>query len=1247
MTAKYLSTMAAIFCYHFLIIFNVIDAGLTCSTEPHNNVLCVSNNNHRLCHDYNASEYHTLAYYMNHSSEYFKSFETYIFQPGKHTPLNTSTLNFTNVTNLTLIGLNDEASAAIVDCNGRFTAFEFTYFSNITIKHLTFSGCIRKRDNTNNRLATLAFIDGTHLSLLGVTLFKSVDESFYINNILGDVMLSNLMITNGNMARTQRRSAGNQIVYRSCEKLNYFKLSRLSITDSKFSNNSLYFDKNSNSTLHLHSSSLTIYLECSNITVKIDNVTMSNNNGNTGGNIAIIFRTNQTNFNRSVEIFNSVFEGGCAPKGGGMYAEFIGGSQSASKVASCWVNPQYHRLLHVYNTAFVNNVAEAEGSGVYLRQEQSLTLCSREEITFTNVTFRNNSIMKVGFGGIAIHSIKFMVTDYLYDRYPQYFVTLDNCEIYDNYVISQVEDSSGTGVIFTKSNHYFLLNNSAVFNNSVTGIIGMSSNIILSRNITIVNNTGSSGGGLFLCQNAVMYFDAYTNVTITHNTANHTGGGICVDTVYLELKPICFFQLGTDPQRNQSLIKTINIMVSNNHAGYAGHNIFGGSIDYCYILDSPPHRAFHSSKLYHALFTVPNNTEYISSVTSPPRRVCPCYNQKPNCNHHQKLQIFPGETFSIEAVLVGQYNGTVPGTVQASVHHKNSRFGEREGIQTTKLSCTNLRYTIYTDQSHELLELKAKYSGEISGFERSRFNNQYNISISMKECPLGFTRTLKSVNNSIYCDCDQLFSCHKDHISCDIEKQVVRRVPPAWIGYIETDKGSKITAYHSHCPEDYCVNTDVDLDATNSSLSQDKQCAFNRTGILCGSCSVGLSNILGSSECHPCSNVWLLLNIPFAFAGILLVLVLTLFNITVSEGTLSGIIFYCNIIENNVSIFFPGREIFVTRLLKMFLSLTNLEIELSLCLFNGMDGYIKAWLKFGFPLYLWFITAVFIFLSGKRRCSWIVRQNAVKVLATLILLSYACLLTAVTKALQVSYLHLNNGNYERRWMIDGNVQYFTGKHIPLFLFASFFSLLLLPLSLCLLFIQCLQKVSHFKAFSWVNYFKPIFDAYTGPFRSSARFWTGLLLLLRGILFVVSASDTSGDPGIILWPIVLTVLMLLAIVWILPSGLYRRKCLSVLECSSLLNLGVLTSLLLVTKSDPISSILTHISVSIAFFTFIGIIVYHISSLQPVQKLVHVCCDKYRMETGISALLTDKDNVDTTTFPHFEPYNEDREPLLANN
>ena len=109
----------------------------------------------------------------------------------------------------------------------------------------------------------------------------------------------------------------------------------------------------------------------------------------------------------------------------------------------------------------------------------------------------------------------------------------------------------------------------------------MSSNIILSQNIIILNNTGYNGGGIFLSQNAVIYLKACTNVTIAHNIALSTGGGICVETDFLESRPMCFFQLDIDSLINQSLFETISVNLHDNNALYAGDNIFGGSINFC------------------------------------------------------------------------------------------------------------------------------------------------------------------------------------------------------------------------------------------------------------------------------------------------------------------------------------------------------------------------------------------------------------------------------------------------------------------------------------------------------------------------------------------------------------------------------------------------------------------------------------------------------------------------------------------
>ena len=755
---------------------------------------------------------------------------------------------------------------------------------------------------------------------------------------------------------------------------------------------------------------------------------------------------------------------------------------------------------------------------------------------------------------------------------------------------------------------------------------------------------------MLLCQNAVIYLEAHTNVTIAHNRAVSIGGGISAETYYLESKPICFFQLGHELVQlaNESLIDTVSISIYNNTAGFAGDNIFGGSIEHCYVIQSDTlkikHKKSDNTFIYNKIFNVPNNTRDFSSISSPPHHICICKNKKPDCEKELFVpsKKFPGETFSIDAVLVGQFNGTVPGTVEANLLSKHSSLKQGERVQKlSSTSCDRLNYTIYTKGHYEVLDLKVQHILDVSGFEKSVQSNNLTIHIHLRDCPIGFAQT--NDDNSL-CDCLGLLKKYANQVSCDITNQTVKRVPPVWIGNVETENGTKIVAVHKHCRFDYCLNTNVKLLSSNGSLSQNKQCAFNRTGVLCGSCSEGLSVVLGSSMCRICSNYWILLLIPIALTGVAFLIILILFDITIADGTLSGIIFYCNIIGSNITIFFTnsGKYIpFLTPFIKNFILFINLKLGVSMCFFDGMDSYTKAWLDFAFPLHLWLLAGVFIFIAGGR-CSWIVRRNAVKVLATFILLSYTRLLSAVAGSLQVSVLQLETGGFELRWLIDGNIKYFEGKHIPLAIFAIMLGLLLLPFALCLFLIQWLQKASGWKMFSWINRLKPFFDVYTGPFTASGRFWTGLLLLSRGTLLVVSAVNVNGSPITILGATLVVIVVLLLITSILPAGLYRRKCLNILEYSSLVNLGLLSALFLIFKY---SSIVSHIFVSIEISIFVGVIVRHFSRNKLVRE--SFCCRKLRMLQLDRIKLGVDDQVENNeacraNFPH---YDEDREPLLA--
>ena len=133
-------------------------------------------------------------------------------------------------------------------------------------------------------------------------------------------------------------------------------------------------------------------------------------------------------------------------------------------------------------------------------------------------------------------------------------------------------------------------------------------------------------------------------------------------------------------------------------------------------------------------------------------------------------------------------------------------------------------------------------------------------------------------------------------------------------------------------------------------------------------------------------------------------------------------------------------------------------------------------------------------------CKTIIGKNAVKVLATLFLLSYTKILRTIITVFSFTDITYPDNSKRYVWLYDGNVDYLRGKHI--YLFAKtivFLFVVVLLYTLVLVFVQSLQAKSEWKILSWVNKLKPLFDAYTGPYCDKYYFWTGFLLLIRSIL----------------------------------------------------------------------------------------------------------------------------------------------------
>ncbi len=192
--------------------------------------------------------------------------------------------------------------------------------------------------------------------------------------------------------------------------------------------------------------------------------------------------------------------------------------------------------------------------------------------------------------------------------------------------------------------------------------------------------------------------------------------------------------------------------------------------------------------------------------------------------------------------------------------------------------------------------------------------------------------------------------------------------------------------------------------------------------------------MLATSNCKECSNLYLLLLIPFALAGILLVALILVLNFTIATGNIHGLIFYANIVAANGAIFFPSLNNFLT----VFISWVNLDLGIETCFYNGMNSQSKVLLQLVFPAYL-LLLMFFIIILSKYFDSFsklLSNRNPVAALGTLVLLSYSKFLRFIVAALQNSTLKYSNGSTKIVWLYDGNVQY---TSLPI----TFLSLLLL------------------------------------------------------------------------------------------------------------------------------------------------------------------------------------------------------------
>ena len=1139
---------------------------------------------HQICHN--------LPYYISQPDLFFTSDITIIFLEGEHSFDREDLVHVRYVHNLTLKGQGQwpvagaeetvMKSTVIINCARGRGGFYFNTSHSITIEGLTLVNC----GGLDNK-AVMYFDTVVNLFFLKNSIQHMTGYGLYVHNC------DNVIITNCSYYYSALCNINSKFVYGGGVGIVY---------DTQHSNTGY--------TLELSHSNMT---NCCSVQQG-------------GGGISLLakyeFGSVRVLLSHLVLSHNTAFGLGMLISGAGLGALMIGNGIVSLTISNClfFHGHTFHQgtggMFFLVDTTRVEitientNLVENEGFKAseinfqsFNSHDSSLSILN-STITHTETPSLNGVIIKGCCTRVSLKNTRMRITKQTENAvffdgqfqglnifHNMQSLTMDNCIIERSqsetailyvsgisYIINNCTFSNNSGnqsVIMIHKNDDFNLillcvwkhifdtncgtiSNCLISDNNMTGIVILKSThgfFFIGRNV-IQNNRNTQGAGIVLMNN--VYIVVYGELLLYNNTADKHGGAILViHPLFNSQLPISLINSHLPNSHCTINLRGASgsVIYSGNRAGQGGSDMYGAILMGCdaYYDDDHRHSVSHvgHSNETSWYFDTPlmkhlnfSNTDRLSSMSSDPIMVCFCNTTTnlPDCSdrtHH--IQTYPGLEINTTIATVGYYGGTSPGAVKVTAQYSRlvRYFGQNE---TTE--CFHLNILLQNTSSTTAL-VDIRVDGKLP-------NLGVSIGVDIIECPIGFTEIKGQ------CECEQFLDT--SNVQCNLSATPFNfmRSGNGWFGYINNTQCITGT---TNCHFDYCNQSDVSFDI----MAPDRQCLANRTGILCGQCQSHFSIMLGSNRCGTCSNWYLFLLPVFAIAGIVLVAVLMILNLSLSVGTINGLLFYANMVKLNEAFFFPNASIPVV---SQFISWLNLDLGIEVCLFDGLDGYWNTWLQFVFPAYLFLLMGGII--VGCRYSVWLCRlcgSNAVPALATLFLMSYTKLLLTVTNALSMSQLQCN-GSILTVWSVDGNIEYGSTKHLILVVVSCGVLIVGLAYPILVLCAPLLERYSHkcIPQHRWnpVAKFKPLFDAYGGPYKDKYRFWTGVTLMVR-LTLTVTFSFTSGGLAVVnAYIIILSVVGILTF-WFFTKGVYTKAYLSALEVFYLLNIFLLSIVSLATAS----------------------------------------------------------------------------------
>jgi predicted outer membrane repeat protein len=1047
----------------------------------------------------------TLEYVQKHlKSVTSGSVEIEVCQPGINL---TKALNFTNITNLAIVG-TEYSNRIFIQCNTSGSGLTFINVTGLSLNYIQLFGCGAERDYSVSDMSTevsaLALLNCRDVNITNTLVQRSNGTGMLMVNTYGNVLIDNTTVLEsylkGNSSWLVYGGSGLSIQFNPCPLTFSHEHQENANNSAHGYGSTTYTISNLLSAKNRGKATKNQKLSCgqakigggasivlggntANVNISISDSTFKDNYVESCGAGLLILLYNSSNNNR-ISVVGATIENntvGSREVGGGLqifYSACFGGTTIPSSFPTS--------TLEFVSCKFDNNRAYS-GGGVNIYSNQLPDGDDKRAVHFINCSWTGNTASRYG---AAVHIMAGVLVSGVRIHYHP--IVFTDCKFVSNKIVPETFQGdnlqvqiNGGGALFSNVVP-IIFGGNTTFNDSNGTALWLSSSIASfhgGSQVLFQNNSGNNGGAVSLVGRSYLYLNGSSNFSFINNRAKHLGGAIYSISIDSILYQPCFID---------HVIKTNKSVFtfSGNHAGDGrGHHIFVSSLYSCKLYCS------NGSLDCIGVFTF-SDPQNKTTATLPS-------NFSLSTKH---VSLFPGLTYKLPLLANDSEGNKVPDvSYQASIAGNDSAMWVDPAY--VYVSANNIS-VLGEPGENGTLRLDA-LSTETSLL----------VEIVLEECPPGY------VLSDSECICSA--STYYGLLKCDPEAYIRYGV---WMG--ECDNPTPCTA---DCPVGFCsYNT---TDSTRSlyhplPMEVDKLeeavCSPTRTGTICGSCIANHSVYYNSWYYHcgkedNCSLGPLYFLLSTIAPLTCLFLVITLLDANFASDW-NGFLLFTQVVHNsylygNGTIRLPHALFQTLGWFRYVYGIFNLEFfqtnVTAFCIWKGANVMDIMMVKLGSICFALSLVLLTVCMLKNRRivkyfpCLLRRRYSVVNGISAFFILCYAQCVNICFKVL-VSTCIFDKDHHCLKYVIlhSGNMEPFKGEHLKYGMIAIVFLLFIVALPPVLLLFYplffrllglCSLSESPFAIRLWRLMPIQLLDSVQNPFRDNCRFFAGLYFLYRVLI----------------------------------------------------------------------------------------------------------------------------------------------------